>query len=160
MDNLFSDRPPSPPAAEPLEDVLCTVEVPAPAAQAFDGFTDAIHLWWPIATHGVYGEGSYVGFEDDELVETADDGRAAVWAEVTAWIPSRQLCLAWHPAAGPLAAQPVEVSFTEEGTATAVTLRHGGWDGRADGAAERERYSRDWPAVLARYVRFMGGREA
>jgi hypothetical protein len=55
------------------------VVVPGTPAAAFEVFTAEIGLWWPLADHSVYGEGSSVGFRDGRLVERGPDGAEAVW---------------------------------------------------------------------------------
>lgn len=157
MDNLFSHRANEPLPTEPLPPVACSVTVPVPPEQAFDGFTDAIHLWWPLAEDSLFGAGSYVGFEEGNLVETAEDGRTSVWAEVDGWEPPRDLRLAWHRGTGPLAAQELEVVFLALDGATHVEVVHGGWELVPDGRSLRAHFERAWPQILARYQRFMGG---
>lgn len=91
MDNLFSHAddaiPGTAESRDSLDPVICTVTVPGPVAQAFAGFTDHTHLWWPLESHGVYGAGSYVEFEENLILETADDGRTTIWGTIDDWQP-------------------------------------------------------------------------
>ena len=90
MDNLFSHAPsgaPEPAAADELDPVVVSVVVPGAVARAFMGFTEHTHLWWPLEDHSVYGAGSYVEFEENLIMETADDGRTAVWGSIDDWQP-------------------------------------------------------------------------
>ena len=83
MDNLFSHaasdaaETPEPAAADGLDPVVCTLIVPGAVARAFVGFTEHTHLWWPLGEHSVFGAGSYVEFEENLVLESADDGRTA-----------------------------------------------------------------------------------
>ena len=98
MDNLFShaapdaDDTPEPAAADGLDPVVYSVTVPGAVARAFVGFTEHTHLWWPLEEHGVFGAGSYVEFEENLILETADDGRTAVWGRsMTGSLRSRSM---------------------------------------------------------------------
>ncbi|NKX50516.1 hypothetical protein HER39_08030, partial [Arthrobacter deserti] len=74
------------------------------------------------------------------------------------WQPARSLRLSWHPGTNAAAAGTVEVEFIASGPErTLVRLTHAGWEQDPDGAARRARYAQDWPAILGRYARFMGG---
>ena len=105
---------------------------------AFALFTDRIGSWWPLATHGVFGEHATVAFEDGRLVERAS-GSATTWGET------------WHPGRGPEEATEVAVSFTPETDLVRVRLVHTGWERRAD-AGIRASYETGWVLVLGRYA--------
>lgn len=121
--------------------VLRTASVPRPPAEVFEVFTRDIGAWWPVRTHGLYGDRSGgVRFAGHRLVETAIDGTETTWAEVLAWEPPDRLVLAWHPGraeGGP--ASRVEVRFVPEDGGTRVELRHDGWEKFGDDALRRRR---------------------
>jgi hypothetical protein len=161
MDNLFSH--PSVPIPEDngtaadLDPVICTVSVPGPVAQAFAGFTDHTHLWWPMESNSVFGAGSYVEFEDILILETADDGRTAVWGSIDDWQPPLSFHATWHPGTTALWSTELRVAFRAVPEGTEVRLVHTGWEGAEDPSATRAASAASWPAVLERFVRFMGG---
>lgn len=160
MDNLFSHAgdafPADVPAAD-LDPVICTVTVPEPVARAFAGFTDHTHLWWPLESHGVYGVGSYVEFEEALIVETADDGRTAVWGTIDDWQPPLSFHASWHLGTTALWSTEVRVAFRATADGTEVRLVHDGWEGAEDPSATHASYAADWPGILNHFVRFMGG---
>jgi uncharacterized protein YndB with AHSA1/START domain len=126
------------------------VLVPADPAIAFEVFTSRIGSWWPLAELSVYADGS-VEFLDDEIVETAADGRRAIWGTVSTWEPPHRVAFSWHPGRDPGSAGLVTVTFTQQADGTLVTLRHTGWEVYADPAAARAEYDRGWPSVLGRF---------
>lgn len=154
--SLFSHAAEEPQPSKILKPITFEVTVPHPPEQAFEGFTDLIHLWWPVDTHSVFGGGAHVEFEETVLTETSDRDEVRSWGDILEWEPGRLLSLTWHPGAGPLTATRLEVRFTAEGQSTIVRLRHSGWDQAADGAERRLKYQQDWPSVLSKYARFMG----
>ena len=131
----MTTTPPAPP-------VLRAASVPRPPADVFEVFTRDIGAWWPVRTHGVFGERSGgVRFTGSHLVETATDGTETTWAEVLAWEPPERLLLAWHPGreeGSP--ASRVEVRFLAEGDGTRVELRHDGWEQFGQDALRRRRH--------------------
>jgi hypothetical protein len=161
MDNLFSHAvdPTPDPADLPdaLEPLILSVTVPCPVAQAFAGFTDHTHLWWPLESHGVYGAGSYVEFEENLILETADDGRTSIWGTIDDWQPPLSFHATWHPGTTALWSTELRVAFRGVAEGTEVRLVHDGWEGAEVPAAARADYAAGWPVVLERYVRFMGG---
>lgn len=159
MDNLFSHAAaaPDPGGEDALEPVVCTVVVPGAVARAFMGFTEHTHLWWPLEGHSVYGSGSYVEFEENLVLETADDGRTAVWGSIDDWQPPLSFHASWHPGTQALWSTELRVAFRAVDGGTELRLVHSGWEGAQDPAAARAGYQADWPGVLQRFVRFMGG---
>jgi hypothetical protein len=164
MDNLFSHADDSvPEPAEPsdaLDPLIYTVIVPGHVAQAFAGFTDHAHLWWPLESQGVFGAGSYVEFEENLIMETADDGRTSIWGSIDDWQPPLSFHASWHPGTTALWSTELRVAFRAVADGTEVRLVHDGWEGAEDPAAAREAYAAGWPEVLDRFVRFMGGAAA
>ncbi|MDR6417276.1 hypothetical protein [Pseudarthrobacter sulfonivorans] len=161
MENLFSHSEDALSGhtvpAESLEPVVYTVTVPGPVAQAFAGFTDHTHLWWPMESNSVFGTGSYVEFEDILVLETADDGRTAVWGSLDDWQPPLSFHASWYPGTTALWSTELRVAFRAVPEGTEVRLVHDGWEGAEDPAATRAASAESWPAVLDRFVRFMGG---
>lgn len=160
MDSLFSHA--QEPAANgndgaaDLEPLVNSVVVPGGVAHAFAGFTDHAHLWWPLEDHGVYGAGSHVEFEENLILETADDGRTSIWGTLDDWQPPFSFHATWHPGSTALYSTELLVVFHPEGEGTEVRIFHEGWEGAEDPRAARARYAAAWPDILARYARFMG----
>ncbi|HJV98947.1 MAG TPA: SRPBCC domain-containing protein [Arthrobacter sp.] len=161
MNSLFSHAddslPDSTDTPDALDPLILAVTVPGPVAQAFAGFTDHTHLWWPLESHGVYGGGSYVEFEENFILETADDGRTSIWGTIDDWQPPLSFHATWHPGTTALWSTELRVAFRAVAEGTEVRLVHDGWEGAEDPAAARAEYAAGWPVVLERYVRFMGG---
>lgn len=161
MDNLFSHAPGArdgegrdePNALEPL---VNTVVVPGTVTHAFAGFTDHTHLWWPLEDYGVFGEGSYVEFEENLILETADDGRTSIWGTLDEWNPPFSFHATWHPGSTALWSTELLVAFRPVEHGTEVRLFHEGWEGAEDPAGTHVHYAEAWPLILSRFARFMG----
>ena len=143
-------------ASDPLEPVVATVVVPGNVAHAFAGFTDHTHLWWPLESNGVYGADSYVEFEENLILETADDGRTSIWGTLDEWHPPFSFHATWHPGTTALWSTELLVVFKSVDEGTEVRVFHEGWEGAEDPQATRASYVTAWPDILARYARFMG----
>lgn len=162
MSSLFShaaDHNPEPTSVDELDALVAAVTVPGPVSRAFEGFTDHTHLWWPLAAHSVYGEHSYVEFEEQLILETADDGRASIWGTIGDWQPPFTFQASWHPGTTALWSTELRVVFSRDGESTAVEVRHDGWEGAENPAAVRQDWERAWPEILAHFARFMGAEE-
>jgi activator of Hsp90 ATPase-like protein len=161
MENLFSHAagPGSnePIPAENLDPVVCTVVVPGPVSRAFIGFTDHTHLWWPMEAKSVYGPGSYVEFEENLILETADDGRSTAWGTIDDWQPPLSFHASWYPGTTAMWSTELRIAFRAVDRGTEVRVVHDGWEGAEDPAGTRASYEKGWPDVLERFVRFMGG---
>lgn len=157
MPNLFSHAHEpdyvSPRAAESFEE---SVVIDVPAEQAFDGFTDAIHLWWPVSEQSVFGEGSTVAILRDHLVEESFDGDEVVWADVQEWESPSFIKLQWTLGQEKLGTAEIEINFEPvDGGLTRVRIEYqqvSGLESDSDGA-----FVCDWPLICSRYARFMGG---
>jgi uncharacterized protein YciI len=125
--------------------------VDADPATAFEVFTARLGRWWPLAELSVYGDGAAVSFDGGQIIESAADGRTAVWGTVTRWEPPDAVAFSWHPGKPAEQASHVEVTFTAAAGQTLVTLQHTGWEVFADPAAARAEYDHGWPMVLERY---------
>ena len=165
MDSLFSHSQESQgndgqPLPEPLDAVVNTVVVPGSVAHAFTGVTDHTHLWWPLEFHSAYGAGSYVEFEENLILETADDGRTSIWGTLDDWQPPLSFHATWHPGSTALWSTEIRVVFRAVEEGTEVRVFHDGWEGAEDPAGTRAEYVAAWPRILARYARFMGAPDA
>lgn len=138
-----------------LPPVIRAATVTCPPTEAFRVFTDEIGAWWPLPTHGIFGDRSGgVVFRDGRLIEIATDGSEAVWGEITAWDPPRRLAISWHPGRDADDASLVEVSFDADGESTRVTIEHRGWETFGEDAAARRRSyvgPNAWGYVLDHY---------
>ena len=138
---------------ETTEAVRKSVLVDADPETAFRVFTDQIQTWWPLGTHGIFGdEAEGLAFKDGKLVEGAKDGREAVWGDVLAWEPPTRVHFTWRPGFDDDKADTeVEVRFAAEGDGTRVELVHTGWEKLENGAKSRAGYDGGWEGVLEAY---------
>jgi uncharacterized protein YndB with AHSA1/START domain len=117
--------------------VLASVHVRRSPVDAFRVFTDRIGDWWPLPTHGCFGDkAAGLRFDGGKLVERSADGDVEVWGEVLAWEPPRRFAVTWHPgrSGGPQSVVSVEFRADEDGTR--VELTHSGWEAFGDRAAQ------------------------
>jgi uncharacterized protein YndB with AHSA1/START domain len=162
MDGLFSHAEPRPEESgtdqSGLPAVTFTVAVPVEPDQAFEGFTDYIHLWWPVKAYSAFGSGTHPAFERDSLYEEAEDGRQYQWARMVRLEPPELLELAFTMWMDQHPPSRVVVRFHGNPTgATDVVVTHDGWTQGSAGREQFERY-KGWPEILGYYARFMGGR--
>ena len=126
------------PGGDQLPPVLRAAWVQLSPQDAFRVFTEEIGAWWPLPTHGLFGDrASSVEFRDGEVIEIAVDGSHTVWAEVVQWDPGVGLSLNWHPGATPAEGTAVDVSFSGDEAGTRVTITHHGWETFGEQAMER-----------------------
>jgi uncharacterized protein YndB with AHSA1/START domain/uncharacterized protein YciI len=123
-------------------------------ATAYRLFVEEIGAWWPIASHGCFGEGASVALHGNQFLETGPEGEVAVWGTIIESDAPRALSFTWHPGREPDSASQVRVHFTETGDehATLVTLEHSGWESYTDPKAARDEYSSGWKTVLGIYA--------
>jgi uncharacterized protein YndB with AHSA1/START domain len=144
-----------------LPPVLRAADVQVPPAVAFTLFTDRIGAWWPLASHGVFGdESGGLAFEDGRLVERAVDGRRAAWGEVLRWDPPDAVAFTWHPGHQEGPAGRVEVRFRPVAGGTRVEVVHEGWESFGDrAAAVRRAYTgpKAWGLVLDAFAALADG---
>ena len=154
--SLFSHAPEPEPerSREPVADVQETCNVPRETEEAFRGFHEYPHLWWP-AEHTEFGEGTHIEFEGGALVETSEEEETRARAEVRQIQPGQLLELEWNPGTG---STTVTIGFTARDAGTDVSIRHSGFDAVPDGASQRVEAETLWRNVLQRYARFMGAR--
>ncbi len=120
--------------------VLRAAHVRVAPAEAFAVFTDQIGAWWPLPTHGVFGDrAGGLAFDAGRLVERAVDGSESVWGEVLAWEAPERLVVSWHPGRGHEDASEVEARFAADADGTRVEVEHRGWERFGDQAALRRR---------------------
>lgn len=138
---------------EQLEDFVL---IDVPMDQAFDGFTDGVHLWWPVSEQSVFGEGSHVALLRDHLVEESVEGEEVVLAEISDWDSPNHLALQWVLGSDPQHHPEVDISFElADGGMTKVSVTYDHESGAE--SAEDGSFSCDWSLILSRYARFMGG---
>ena len=157
MSNLFSHaHEPDYVLAQETKDVEVSVILGVPTDQAFDGFTDGVHLWWPVAEQSIFGEGSHVAVLRDHLVEEADDGEEVVWAEVVEWDAGEFLRLHWVLGHEQNGSADIDVHFEVVGDSqTRVRVIT---EPITQGTEQvGKTFICDWSLILARYTRFMGG---
>lgn len=172
MDGIFSHADTMPGTGDNetpnrLGPVVSSVTIPMECSQAYEGFVDYLHLWWPLGILSGIGPGSHLGFEDGALVEESETGQRQQWAGIRraeAPVPVDPRSLAHgvleldftlgHEQAGPTR---LVVDFRETATgATEVTVTHDGWATGDSGRWQRQR-AEAWPEILGYYQRFMGG---
>lgn len=120
--------------------ILRATWVPRSRTDAFRIFTEEIGAWWPLPTHGIFGDAAGgVFFTDGRVVERSLTGEEAVWAEVEVWEPPERLVLRWHPGRPSDDASEVELHFHEDGDGTRVILEHRGWESFGREAMARRR---------------------
>jgi uncharacterized protein YciI len=149
----------SPETPRPVPPIRREILVDAEPRTAFEVFTGRLGRWWPLDELSVYGGGAAVAFTDGQIIESAPDGRQAVWGTVTRWEPPDVVAFTWHPGQAAERASHVEVTFAAAAGQTLVTLEHAGWDAFADPAAARAEYDQGWPMVLDRYRDALGTRD-
>lgn len=124
--------------------------------QAFTAFTERIGAWWPLPTHGLFGErAGGVAFVSGRLVERSVAGEEVTWGEVLVWEPPDRLVVSWHPGREPDDASEVEVRFLPEEDGTRVELEHRGWERFGEDAVRRRRGyvgPGAWGAVLEHFA--------
>lgn len=158
--SLFSHAEQPEPAKETISvpDVVVERSVPRELHEAFNGFTEYIHLWWP-EEFTEFGEGTHPEFESGALTETGPEGESAVWATVARRVQDAELVLDWVARHSPQTPTEVQIRFTAVDEATTlVILSHSGFDAVAEPVQTHEDFSAVWPQVLDRYARFMGAR--
>ncbi|MFB0835653.1 SRPBCC family protein [Arthrobacter halodurans] len=161
MDGIFSHaEQPAPRDAghdeSPPPAITETVTVPVGSDQAFEGFTEYIHLWWPVGKYSRFGSGTQPVFESGQLYEESEDGEQYRWGTVVEAIPAERLVLAFTLGLDGQPPTRVLLEFREEAVGSCqVVLVHDGW---ADGPAGREQFGHytGWPEILGFYARFMG----
>lgn len=113
-------------------------------------WVDRIGAWWPLEAFSVFGAEAAVAFDGDRIVETAPDGRTALWGSVTERTADA-LAFTWHPGYEQERASHVRVRLVPAGAdRTLVTLTHDGWERHADPEGARARYATGWVDVLDR----------
>lgn len=123
-----------------LPPVLRVAHVRREPAETFRLFTEQIGAWWPLSTHGVFGEDSAgISLVSGCLIERSHRGDSVVWAEVEDWQPPSRLTLHWHPGRGDGVGGLVEVTFTADGEGTRVELAHHGWEAFGELAEQMRR---------------------
>ena len=128
-----------------------SVVLPCPRDKAFQLFTERISEWWP-ATHRMTRDPNSELFLEASgrfWVRTGD-GNEIELGRVVAWEPPHRLALDFYIGTNPAQPTAVEVTFTDEGGATRVTVHHRAkpeseelWNQRAP------LFEKSWTTVLA-----------
>lgn len=158
--SLFSHAEQPEPAKETasVQDIVLDRVVPRELHEAFNGFTEYVHLWWP-EEYTQFGEGTHPEFETASLTETGADGQTAVWATVNSRVQDSELVLDWVAGHSPRTPTEVRVTFTPlSDNETKISLTHSGFGQVAEAVETRLGFSAAWPQILDRYARFMGAR--
>jgi uncharacterized protein YndB with AHSA1/START domain len=141
-----------------------SVVVQAPAARAFEVFTDGMSTWWPLASHSI-GSAPMVAAVIEPRAggrwyERGEDGSECDWGEVLVWEPPHRLVLKWQLTAdyafdADLHTE-IEVRFhAEDANSTRVELEHRGLDAYGERTAEmRETFGSDggWAGLLRSFA--------
>lgn len=143
--------------------VIRTIEVGISPERAFELFTERIGEWWPLQTHGIFGEDAKdvvcEGHVGGRVYEVSKHGEEELWAEVLEYEPPRKLTLSWRPNPERPAPTHIEVTFSAEGSGTKVELIHTGWERLGDHSVAteaRDFYDSGWPLVLRCFAEVAG----
>jgi uncharacterized protein YndB with AHSA1/START domain len=144
--------------------IVCTVEVKAAPARAFELFASQMERWWPKGR--TIGKAPHVAIVIEpqaggKWFERDADGNETHWGKVLAWEPPSRLLLGWQINTAwvhdPDLLTEVELTFAPaEGGGTHVTLEHrhlerfGG-----DAARHAERLGGGWPTKLAEFAEYI-----
>lgn len=135
------------------EPIRMSATVPLSPADAFDLFTQRLHTWWPLATHGIFeSDNETCVFEPragGRIVERSRNGEESVWAEVLEYERPHRFLVSWHP--GGSSATIVAVTFTPSDDGTYVELEHRGWEVFAESDQTRADYANGWPFVFGQH---------
>ncbi len=130
------------------------------ADEAFRLFTQEMHVWWPLASHSIFGaEAVWCGMEQrlgGRIYERARDGRESQWGEIIAWEPGKRLAYTWHVGREARFSSEVELRFEAvSASVTRVRLSHGKFARMAgvDAERSRENYNNGWNVVLGQHFR-------
>ena len=158
--SLFSHAEQPEPAKETVSvpDVVVERIVPRELHEAFNGFTEYIHLWWP-EEFTDFGEGTHPEFESGALTESGPAGQISLWATVTSRVQDTEIVLDWVQGHAAQTPTEVRISFTPvDAETTRVTLVHSGFGAVAEPGETQKKFSEAWPLITERYARFMGAR--
>ena len=122
--------------APPGDGACVSVAVRAKLADAFALFTEEIDAWWRHGSRfrvaskqpGTLRFAPGLGGQLIETVRTRAGDQEYVLGTITAWEPPQRLVFEWRGVNfRPEHRTEVEVTFTELGATTLVTVRHRGW---------------------------------
>lgn len=158
--SLFSHAEQPEPAkdAASVPDVVVKRQVPRELHEAFNGFTEYLHLWWP-EEFTEFGEGTHPEIESAALTESGPEGESAVWATVAERVQDSEIVLDWVRGHSPQTPTEVRISFEPvDAATTSVTVQHSGFATVPEAEEAAGKFAVAWPQILDRYARFMGAR--
>ncbi len=155
-----------------VEPITEQVVVDATPADAFAGFTDGLHAWWPPEYTWSGAQLERVAVEPRPggfFHEIGPNGMRLDWGRLSVWQPPSRLAFSWlvgpdrAPEPNPSRASQVDVTFEPLGEdRTRVTVTHSGWERHGEaGAAYRDQFASAgaWPRMLERYAGMLARRE-
>lgn len=146
--------------------VVCTVEVKAAPARAFELFTAHMGQWW--SKGNTPGKNPHV----EIIVEPKPGGRwgerdaegtETRWGTILAWEPPKRLMIGWqlsvHKRYDPDLMTEVEITFSPaEGGGTLVRLEHRNLERFGEGGElNAEKIRQGWPKKLAEFAAYADG---
>lgn len=158
MDSLFSHAPePEEPAVSAASSdasapSIHVVRVPVESDQAFEGFMEYIHLWWP-SQFTSFGAGTFVSVDMEAIGEEGGpESKWLEWGTVSESVAARQIDIDWlYPSRSSLEFRFEDVSPSGADVALQVT--------GCPALVNREDGSEiilEWNTILGFYARFMG----
>jgi uncharacterized protein YndB with AHSA1/START domain len=150
--------------------VRAEIVVQAPAARAFEIFTEGMAEWWPETHHILEAELAEMVFEPwvgGGIIDRGVDGSECRWARVLVYEPPERVVfswdinLSWKHEPDPGATSEVEIRFIAESPLrTRVQLehrnldRHGpGWESMRDAVG----HPNGWPGGLELFAKHLSG---
>ncbi|NIK59732.1 SRPBCC domain-containing protein [Kribbella shirazensis] len=143
-----------------MDELTAEVEVPVPAAVAFELFTDEFGRWWPPEFSWSGADLlTDMGILDGVLYELGPHGLQWDWGRVLAWEPGRRFVFSWQIGPDrvpvPRAEDASEVEVTFDGSSVRVV--HRGWERHGDAGDDyRENFEQVWPYALGRFAEHVG----
>lgn len=149
-----------------MSSVHSEVVVEAPAARAFEVFTNKMGAWWPQSHHigKVEFKNVVVDPQQHRWYELGVDGSECEWGRVLVWDPPRRLVLGWQLTVqwqyDPSFVTEVEVNFTPiSDSRTRVALEHRNLEkfGEQEEQIKASVGSEGgWPLILNQFAELVG----
>jgi uncharacterized protein YndB with AHSA1/START domain len=146
--------------------IVCTVQVKAAPARAFELFASHMEHWWPKGK--TIGKAPHVAMvlqprAGGRWFERDADGNETHWGQVLDWDPPSRLLLGWQINSewgyDPDLLTEVELIFAPAmGGGTIVTLTHRNLERfGAEAARHAEKLGGGWPTRLAEFAQYADG---